>query len=175
MRIIFILTVIILFISCNSPGEKGRKVDPSSRQISPDSLIELNKSLIGNDIAIIEDYIKSKGMQLNKSGTGLFYQLLADSAGPNATAGDPVAFSYRIKSLGGQQIYSSGENGLREFIVDHSNIESGWNEAAKMMSPGDSALLIMPPHLAFGHLGDGNRIGPREILIYELKMESVKL
>lgn len=174
MRISIILTVITLFISCNPPGEKGRKVDPPSDLLSSDSLIELNKSLIGNDISIIEDYIKSKGMQLNKSGTGLFYKLLTDSAGPNAAAGDPVAFSYRIKSLGGQLIYSSGENGIRKFIVDQSNIESGWNEAAKMMSPGDSALLIMPPHLAFGHLGDGNRIGSREILIYELRMECVK-
>jgi FKBP-type peptidyl-prolyl cis-trans isomerase len=70
-------------------------------------------------------------------------------------------------------LYSSDEQGVREFVLDKSDIEAGWNEAAKLMSRGDSAMIILPPHLAFRNIGDGKLIGAGEILIYELSLDSI--
>jgi len=165
--------VLILFLlsSCVE-GEKGKKQDVSS--INPDSLIILNRKLIRDDIDKIEDYLDSNGLEMEKSGTGLFYKIIKDNKGEKASPGDIAVFSYRIRGLDGHLIYSSDDGGPKTFEVDKSYVESGWNEASKMMGQGDSAVLILPPHLAFRNIGDGNRIGPGEVLVYELRMDSLK-
>ena len=80
---------------------------------------------------------------------------------------------YRLELLDGTHLYSSTTDGLKRFIVDQSEAELGLHEAVKLLHPGDSARLVLPPHLAFGLMGDGNRIPKRATLVYHLKIVSV--
>ncbi len=76
-------------------------------------------------------------------------------------------------SLAEKVFYTSKEDGLREFVVDESETVSGWNEAAKLMSKGDSLVAILPPHLAFRNIGDGNKIASGQILMYHIRLDSI--
>ena len=42
------------------------------------------------------------------------------------------------------------------------------------MRAGDKARFIIPPHLAYGLLGDENRIPARSIIIYQVELVDVK-
>ena len=168
---LFILLLICL-VSCRSGQDKQSDSVPSPGVVK-DNLIEINRNLLRQEMLRIQEYIDSTKLDMLKTGTGLFIDLVRDRDGDIAQAGKHLIFTYKIRSLKGDLLYSSEELGKREFVVDKTDVESGWNEAAKLMSLADSAVLILPPHLAFGNLGDGNRIGPREILIYELRLDSI--
>jgi FKBP-type peptidyl-prolyl cis-trans isomerase len=43
-----------------------------------------------------------------------------------------------------------------------------------MMRAGDKARFVIPPHLAYGLLGDENRIPARAIIVYQLELVEVK-
>jgi FKBP-type peptidyl-prolyl cis-trans isomerase len=63
---------------------------------------------------------------------------------------------------------------IDEFIVDKSNVETGVQEAIKLMKVGDRAKLIIPAHLAHGITGDMNKIPPISTLIVDLKLYSAE-
>ncbi len=171
MKYFIIIVLLVISFSCRSDG--GKKSETSEKVINLDTLIEMNRNLMRKDKEVILKYIESSGSKMTETGTGLFYSRVRDEDGQNAKAGDRVSFNYSITSLTGKVFYTSKEGGMREFVVDGSDIESGWNEAAKLMSKGDSLVAILPPHLAFRNIGDGNKIGPGQILMYTLKLDAI--
>jgi FKBP-type peptidyl-prolyl cis-trans isomerase len=65
------------------------------------------------------------------------------------------------------------KSGPKVFRVEKSEAESGLHEAVQLLHQGDSARLVLPPHLGFGMVGDGNKIPPRAILVYMIKIRIV--
>ena len=59
-------------------------------------------------------------------------------------------------------------------MVDKSDIESGLNEAVKLMSAGDKAKLLLPSHLALGLVGDQDKIPPLAILYIDVELLEIK-
>jgi FKBP-type peptidyl-prolyl cis-trans isomerase len=49
-------------------------------------------------------------------------------------------------------------------------MEPGLNQGLRMLKRGGEALFILPPFLAYGLKGDGNKIPSRSVLIYEIKI-----
>jgi len=39
-----------------------------------------------------------------------------------------------------------------------------------MLKPGGEAIFIIPPFLAYGLIGDGGKIPPRAIIIYDVSI-----
>jgi len=168
-----IIFILLIFTALSCQKNKDKRDSFSTIPLSMDSLIEMNKKMLKKEIQEIEDYVNSNKLDMEKSGSGMFMKMVNDVEGNNASAGERVVFSFRIKSLKGELIYASEESGLRNFVVDQSRVESGLNEAAKRMSLSDSAIIILPPHLAFGRVGDGNKIGRQTTLMYELRLDSI--
>ncbi len=171
MKFIISIFMILIFVSCGSRNKK----EPESQKvlINMDTLLEMNRNMIRKDKDKIHEYIASNGTTMLESGTGLFYRKILEVDGVDAGKGDVVIFSYDITSLQGNKFYSSKDLGRKEFEIDGSVIESGWNEVATLMSAGDSMIAILPPHLAFRNIGDGEKIGPGQILIYNLRLDSI--
>ena len=58
----------------------------------------------------------------------------------------------------------------KEVLVDQSEVESGLQEAIKLLSTGDRAKFIIPSHIAHGLLGDLNKIPPLRTLVIDLTL-----
>lgn len=172
MKYFIVVIVILMFTACNQSKKTGE--NGSYKAPDPEAMIQMNKNMVNDDMAKIEEYVKGNRLEMKKSGTGLYYQLKKDEDGQNAAKGDIVYFSYEIRNLEGELLYTSREDGQKGFKVDKAEIESGWNEAAKLMSPGDEGMFIMPPHLAFRNIGDGDKVGRGEVLVYDLRLDSVE-
>jgi FKBP-type peptidyl-prolyl cis-trans isomerase len=81
---------------------------------------------------------------------------------------------YNVKLLTGDMIYSSKELGSKTFEIGHGGVESGLEEALLYLKLGDKAKLIIPSHLAFGLLGDQNKVPPRSTLVYDIEIVNLK-
>jgi FKBP-type peptidyl-prolyl cis-trans isomerase len=47
-------------------------------------------------------------------------------------------------------------------------VESGLHEGVQLLSPGDSAILVIPSYRAHGLIGDQDRIPMRSSVVYRV-------
>lgn len=166
MRLVSILVfyLIFFFFSCG-----GRETEKQSVPVPGRSAIEeVNRSLLQKDLDRIESYIERRGLEMKMTPTGLWYLIMETGKGDSVRNDDLVSISYRCNLLDGTELYSSAELGLKSLRIGRSTIEAGLDEGLRLLRGGGRALLILPSHLAFGLLGDGDKIASRAILVYEI-------
>lgn len=106
------------------------------------------------------------------TASGLQYEVVAKGAdeGRQPTDADTVKVRYTGTRIDGVQFDSSGEN-TAEFPV--TGVIAGWTEALKLMRPGAKWKLTIPPNLAYGETGQGEQIGPNEILQFDVELVEI--
>ncbi len=77
---------------------------------------------------------------------------------------------YNCSLLDGTICYSSEESGPEEVLIGRSEMTAGLNQGLRMLKPGGEAVFIIPPYLAYGLKGDGNKIPARSIIVYEIRI-----
>lgn len=162
---IYVFLTIIL-ISCRNetvqdapPGKPGKS-----------DLEELNRYLIAKDRERILNYIERKGLEMKESQTGLWYQILKQGEGSFLNSSKRVVMEYECYLLDGTKCYSSEDLGPKEIILGRTGIEPGLYEGLMLLKPGGEAIFILPPFLAHGLPGDGNKIPPRSVIVYNVKI-----
>ena len=166
-----IASLIISLYSCSETSEKKvEKKEVSSRE----SLEIANRYLVRTESEDIENYIRRHGWTMEETGTGLQFWIYEKGTGEQAEKGMVALLNYKTWLLNGNLIYSSDELGPKEFKIGKGGVESGLEEAILMMHIGDKARLVIPSHLAFGLLGDNNKIPPRSTVVYDIELISLK-
>lgn len=178
----YIIYHIILICLCVSIiggcRQKYRQAESARHSGMPDQeqLLRTNQLMIRKNADAIREAATVNGWHLTETGTGVFYQVIRESRKGRESgikAGDGVRLAYKLTLLDGTQCYSSDKMGPKQFIVEKSEAESGLHEVIKLLLPGDSVLIVLPPHRAFGLAGDGDRIPPQSILVYQIRIDSV--
>lgn len=102
--------------------------------------------------------------------SGLQYKVLTKGTGDKKpTADDIVKVHYKGTLLNGEEFDSSYKrNEPAEFGV--GAVIPGWTEALQLMSVGDKFELVIPPELAYGEAGAGQKIGPNSALKFEVEL-----
>jgi len=111
---------------------------------------------------------------MEETGSGLRYLIYKKGDGEKAEKGKVVVLDYTLSLITGDVIYSSDKDGKKVFKIGQGDVESGLEEAIHFMHVGDKAKLILPAHLAYGLLGDNNKIPPRSILVYDTELIEIK-
>jgi FKBP-type peptidyl-prolyl cis-trans isomerase FkpA len=165
---VFSVISLILFHSCGQDPQPSR----STKNISmmDDSLINYNKAVVKTEDQEIEDLMLRYGWKMGISTTGLRYMIYKHGAGERAVKGKKAMISYEIRLINGNLCYSSAKTGPREVFLGHGDIEPGTEEGILLMRVGDRAKFIVPSHLAFGLLGDQDKIPPKSTLIYDIEL-----
>jgi FKBP-type peptidyl-prolyl cis-trans isomerase len=163
----------ILMLSCRKQpaGEKAPEMTPEEEK---EMLMRVNKFLVQKDSELIESYYRRRGWDMEVSETGLFYEIYEPTQSKKAELGDVVNLEYEVSLLDGTVCYTSERDGEKVFRLGKSQEISGLEQAVEMMRKGEKARFIIPPHLAFGLLGDENRIPARSILVYHVELVDVR-
>ena len=163
-----IFMLLLAFISC---GEKPQKqAETLSKSEMKSSMEKANRYLLNEEETDIENYIKRHGLAMTSTGTGLRYQILKQGSERKIEKGERVTLEYELHSIAGDLIYSSENDGVKDFVVGEGAVESGLDEAMTYLHRGDVAKLIIPFHLGFGLHGDDNRIPEYATLVYTVKI-----
>ncbi len=133
-------------------------------------LLRINKFLVRKDVDLIRSYAARRGWEMQVTESGLFYEIYEHTDGTPAETGMRVSIDYRVSLLDGTLCYSSEKDGIKEFMLGKSQEISGIEQGVEMMRKGEKARFIIPPHLAYGLLGDENRIPARSIIVYEVEL-----
>lgn len=141
----------------------SQRVSARMEKLSKDNLVTADKYLELN---------KTKdGVQTTESG--LQYKVLKAGKGDKPTQESTVSVHYEGKLIDGSVFDSSiARNEPAEFPV--TGVIAGWTEALLRMKVGDKWQLVIPPQLAYGERGSAPKIGPNELLIFEVELLEVK-
>ena len=122
----------------------------------------------------IENYIKRRGWPFKNTGTGLRFAIYQNGTGLRPKSGDEVWVAYEVSLLNGKNCYKSEPGVLESFTVDFDMVESGLHEVMKYLREGDRAVVIIPSHLAFGLLGDLDKVPPFSTVVYDIYLAEVE-
>lgn len=165
-----LLCLFALVMACG--GRDGRVPVVQRQQPSGEELIQENRTAVKLEDRDIALYVDRHGLQVAKTGRGVRYQLLRDVEGPTVKPGQWAFVHYRSELLNGDTAYAS-EGAAEAFMVEMDEVESGLHEGVQYLSPGDSAVLIIPSYRAHGLIGDLDRIPPRSSVVYYIGLARV--
>ena len=167
ITIVIALTVIV---SCGvQPGEKEHK-----RTLTRDELISLNRRMVEIDADEIKDYVEKNNLEMTETKTGLWYRIDEEGEGNIVTKGNVVEIKYEVRLLDSTFCYSSDSLGTKIFKVGQGGVEAGLEEGILLLKKNSKATFIMPPHRAYGLVGDDDRIPGRTSIVYKVEVVGLK-
>ena len=166
---ILVLCMSSVFLSCEDADDLSNNpvVD---KKFEKEQLENANKFMIAQEKEAIDGFIERNGIEMAETGTGLRYHIVKQGDTAPIKTGDIVVMEYEMRFLTGEMIYCSEQNGPKAFRVGRGGVESGLEEAVLHLHRGDEAEIIIPSHLAYGLVGDGDKIPPRAALFYKVKI-----
>lgn len=170
---IYIFLMLLFLFACNGDGVKNQKQPIDQKQMEK-SLVYANKQAVKLENEQIEAFIRRHNWQMKETGSGLRYSVYYEGNGPKTESGKIAVLKYRVLLIDGSEIYSSDKSGLKEFEIGRGGVESGLEEGILLLRVGDRAKFIIPSHLAFGLLGDQDKVPPKSTLIYDLELVALK-
>ncbi|GHC24667.1 hypothetical protein GCM10010082_16620 [Kushneria pakistanensis] len=105
--------------------------------------------------------------------SGLQYRVMeaGDESGAQPGDEDQVRVNYEGRTIDGEVFDSSYERG-EPVTFQVNQVIPGWQEALKMMHPGDKWEIYVPSDLAYGEAGTGP-IAPNQTLIFKVELLGV--
>jgi FKBP-type peptidyl-prolyl cis-trans isomerase FkpA len=148
-----------------------------------------NSEQLQKELKIIDDYIEQKGIDANKSETGIRYLITKNGTGDLLQPGQTALVNYAGYLLDGNFFDTNikklaEENGIYnlmrepynpfEVTIDQTPVIKGWHEALKLLSNGAKGTFYIPSTLAYGRQQKNDLIKPNTILIFDIEVLAVK-
>lgn len=103
--------------------------------------------------------------------SGLVFIVLTEGEGAMPVSGQEVVIDYTGRLTDGT-VFDSTEGNSVTFDVDR--LVPGFSEGLKMMRPGGSYRIVIPPALAYGDTGAGGVIPPGAVIDFTVNLHQVK-
>jgi len=169
--VLVLLLAVLTACKNETKSVKTREIDPAVLQ---ESLLEANKQVVKTEDDQIRDLIVRYKWDMHETGTGLRYFIYHKGNGSEAKKDKIARINFEIRLITGDIVYSSRESGVKEFKIGSGGVESGLEEGILLLRVGDKAKFIMPSHLAYGLIGDQDRIPAKSTLIYNVELLELK-
>ncbi len=169
---VFILIFVLLSAACKDDVKtKHKSIDKKKVE---EAFVKINKAYIKVEDQQIDDYLNRRNWNFIRTKSGLRYLIYKKGVGREIKSGDVVTIEYSISLIRGEEIYSSKKLGDKTFQVDKSDEPSGLHQVIKLLRVGDRAKVVMPSYLAYGLIGDENKIPSKATLFYDIYVKKVK-
>jgi FKBP-type peptidyl-prolyl cis-trans isomerase len=87
------------------------------------------------------------------------------------TDADTVEVRYKGTLVDGTEFDATKGDATASFGV--TGVIKGWTEALKLMRPGDTWKLFIPPAIGYGEAGSQPKIGAHAILVFEVTLVKI--
>jgi FKBP-type peptidyl-prolyl cis-trans isomerase FkpA len=173
--LLFLLVISSIFVACSSNTEPNSKPMSQTEQKEKKVMLEkANKGLVKMHNERIIQFAKRRKWDITQTETGLWYQIYKHGDGSLVKTGDIVSLKYAIMLLDGTICYTSDSLGLKTFKVGQGGVETGLEEGILLLKQGDCARFVLPPYMAWGVPGDGDKIPALSIIAYIVELVKVE-
>ncbi|OOG70440.1 FKBP-type peptidyl-prolyl cis-trans isomerase [Algoriphagus sp. A40] len=149
---------------------------------------ERAKTLLVEEAATIEAYVKEKGLNAQKTENGLYYIIEQEGTGEATTPGTTMHVNYAGYLIDGTLFDTSlaeiakANNIFTEgrpyeplpVNVGMGQVIPGWDEGLMLLKKGSKAKFIIPSPLAYGESGAGALIPANSILVFDVEVTDVQ-
>ncbi len=173
VSLLFLFFSILYLNACQSVTEN--EVIEGQQNVHPDSVLKYNRDAVAEESMRIDDFCRRYGWKMETTKTGLRFKQLRQGNGNQAVFDSKASIRLQIKLLTGETIFETASGELSEVRIGRRDVVSGLEEGLLMMREGDQFQLIVPSHLAYGLLGDMDRIPERAALVCKVDLLKVSL
>jgi len=115
---------------------------------------------------------ESKKPGMNKTASGMLYEVKVMGKGPKPTANDKVSVNYTGSLIDGTAFDSN--EGAEPASFNVNEVIPGWTEGLQLMPQGSTFRFIIPANLAYGsNPPPGSPIKPGSVLVFEVELLSI--
>jgi FKBP-type peptidyl-prolyl cis-trans isomerase len=108
------------------------------------------------------------------TASGLQYEVLQQGTGQRPTRSSRVSVNYTGRLLSGEVFDDDHQQGRPPASFALANVISGWIEGLQLMPVGSRYRFYIPPQLAYGERGAPPRIGPNQVLVFEVELLAIE-
>ncbi len=147
-------------------------VTPTAKEGLQEKMIGANRLISKSEAQQIDAYLERRGWDKTRIANGVWVAEYTNSEVPLGAAidyEDTVALRYRVETLGGKEIYAWSEDTV---VCGRMKPTRGLDAALRTLHAGATARVIVPSEMAYGVVGDGDRIGRRTVLVDEVVIEN---
>ena len=149
---------------------QAQKDAQAKMMASPAVVAQLKK-----DDAVLQEYIKKNSLTMQKTASGVYYQVLKPGTGSKPKAGQTVSVNYNGTLLSGKLFDSSDKAGKPiDFPIGQGAVIPGWDEGIALLNKGSKAILLIPSSLAYGPRAMGTDIPADSPLRFEVELVDVQ-
>lgn len=139
---------------------------------------------------IIQDYINEKGLEAQKTESGLYYVIEEEGTGEPVAPGASMSVDYAGYLLDGTLFDTSIESVAKENNMYNENrpggytplpvsvgmgqVIPGWDEGLLLLKKGSKGKFLIPSPLAYGENGAGAMIPPNSVLVFDVDVADVQ-
>lgn len=113
---------------------------------------------------------KKKDIITRKSG--LQYKVISMGKGKQPSADSSITAHYKGSLVDGR-VFDSSYQRNQPATFNVGQVIPGWKEVLPLMHEGDKWQVFIPSELAYGERGQGQTIGPNEVLIFDIELIKV--
>lgn len=143
--------------------------------------MEKNKEQLAKDDKTIAAYLAKNNIKAKKTGWGTYIDVHEEGTGEPITYNSIASVKYTGRSLETGVVFDSnvdtafkhpGLYDVRMWEVGSSIM--GWTDALQQMRGGMKATVYIPSTLCYGKNGNGDRIKPDAILVFDMDIAKVQ-
>ncbi|MEZ4842481.1 MAG: gliding motility-associated peptidyl-prolyl isomerase GldI [Flavobacteriaceae bacterium] len=165
--------VLLTLIACNEP-EPRKPVVRKSSSFLKESIVR-NKAINKLEENAFMELMKSDSTHTyisSESGFWYYYNTKDTITTIYPKKGDEVIFTYQIRDIHNDVLYSEEELGQQNYLVDEQELITGLQDGIKLMKEGEEVTFLFPSHKAYGYSGH-DKIASNQPLIYTVSLKKI--
>jgi len=139
-----------------------------------------NKQQLDIDSKIIEDYLLKNNIKAQKTKWGTYVSVITEGTGEKINSGSIATVNYTGKTLDSGKVFDSNTdpafNHVQPYDVNLSELSGsifGWSDGLMQLKNGSKAIFFIPSSLGYGKAGNGPKIKPDDILVFDIEVKGV--
>lgn len=128
---------------------------------------------LDTDIAIIQEYLASKGLAAQSTSSGLHYIIEDPGSGTSyPTAQSKVTVAYIGYLTNGNVFDQSMAGSPPSFFLNQ--VIKGWQEGIPKFRKGGKGKLLIPSGLAYGTSSPSSKVPSNSVLIFDIQLINIQ-
>ncbi|MCK9162803.1 MAG: FKBP-type peptidyl-prolyl cis-trans isomerase [Bacteroidales bacterium] len=183
LHTILFLFIAILFIGCGESHnnhyaivlrEKREAPKVESKESKVDeTLLKANQVINEKEIQQIKGYVERRNWKMTQLKVGVFVEELEKGQGEIINSNSIVKLDCKIVLLDEKIVFDSKKDGERKINMGKEQSVIGLVYALEGKAVGSKLRVAIPSFLAYGLIGDGEKIPKRASLVYEIEIKDV--